>query len=404
MTSFYEGAPSPRRANPTYPPTYPDERKLQAYSSLFTILHSSPRRIATLCTLVSLTELDTLLQTIMFTLYNNDTRNPIQATTEDRLILSAFRFVLSAHFDEANEFGSLLRANTPVSRMLTSYTRRAPGQDYLRRLLASPLSRLLERSDLNLEINPVKVYGEMIDAMERNTGHPPVHLPLNVSAEEAQVNLDVEALITPRIVKLVEIADNLLSRIIDSVEVIPYGIRLICRQIRALTKSKDHLASEDNICSLIGGFFFLRYVNPAIVSPEAHKILKQAPGKYPRRTLTLLAKMLQNLANRPSNSSEAYMTALDPFIEKNKKRVTKFMEDICRVPPPQASSFPASDVRVAIKVNDLYQTHLLIARHAPDLSFPEERPLRGLLDELGSVPDPVPSSANHVYELRLYGH
>lgn len=65
--------------------------------------------------------------------------------------------VLAAQFETATEFGSLLRANTPVSRMMTTYTRRGPGQTYLKAVLADRINSLIEHKDLNLEINPLKV-------------------------------------------------------------------------------------------------------------------------------------------------------------------------------------------------------------------------------------------------------
>jgi Ras GTPase-activating-like protein IQGAP2/3 len=131
---------------------YPDDRKLQQYSNLFFLLQSEPRHIAALCRLVSLSEIDTLLQTVMFTLYGNQ-----YESREEHLLLTMFQSVLSAQFETATEFGSLLRANTPVSRMMTTYTRRGPGQSYLKSVLAERINSLIEHKDLNLEINPVKV-------------------------------------------------------------------------------------------------------------------------------------------------------------------------------------------------------------------------------------------------------
>ena len=130
---------------------FPDERKLQQYSNLFFLLQSEPRHVAALCRLVSLTEIDTLLQTVMFTLYGNQ-----YESREEHLLLTMFQSVLSAQFDTATEFGSLLRANTPVSRMMTTYTRRGPGQSYLKSVLAERINSLIEHKELNLEINPVK--------------------------------------------------------------------------------------------------------------------------------------------------------------------------------------------------------------------------------------------------------
>jgi hypothetical protein len=40
---------------------------------------------------------------------------------------------------------------------MTTYTRRGPGQSYLKSVLAERINSLIEHKDLNLEINPVKV-------------------------------------------------------------------------------------------------------------------------------------------------------------------------------------------------------------------------------------------------------
>ncbi len=44
-----------------------------------------------------------------------------------------------------------------------------------------------------------------------------------------------------------------------------------------------------------------------------------------------IAKMLQNLANKPSRSKEDYMIMLNPFVENNKQRINKFLMDLCEV-------------------------------------------------------------------------
>lgn len=89
--------------------------------------------------------------------------------------------------------------------------------------------------------------------------------------------------------------------------------------------------TEFALCSLIGGFFFLRFINPAIVTPQAYMLVDGVPAKNPRRTLTLIAKMLQNLANKPSHSKEAYMATLNPFVEMNKARMNGFLNSLCEV-------------------------------------------------------------------------
>ncbi|KAI3484001.1 hypothetical protein L1887_53015 [Cichorium endivia] len=210
-----------------------DDRKMQQYGNLFFLLQSEPRHIAALCRLVSLAEIDTLLQTVMFTLYGNQ-----YESREEHLLLTMFQSVLSAQFETATEFGSLLRANTPVSRMMTTYTRRGPGQSYLKSVLAERINSLIEHKDLNLEVNPLKVYEQMINQIEEDTGSLPPNLPRGVPAEVAAENADVQAIIAPRLTMLMEIANSFLLTIINSIDEVPYGIRWICKQIRSLTKRK----------------------------------------------------------------------------------------------------------------------------------------------------------------------
>ncbi|KAI6133595.1 ras GTPase-activating protein [Pisolithus croceorrhizus] len=332
---------------------YPDDRKLQQYSNLFFLLQSEPRHIAALCRLVSLSEIDTLLQTVMFTLYGNQ-----YESREEHLLLTMFQSVLSAQFETATEFGSLLRANTPVSRMMTTYTRRGPGQSYLKSVLAERINSLIEHKDLNLEINPVK------------------------------------AIIAPRLTMLMEIANSFLVTIIESMETVPYGIRWICKQIRSLNQ---------------GGFFFLRFINPAIVTPQAYMLVDSVPAKHPRRTLTLIAKMLQNLANKPSYAKEAYMITLNPFVENNKARINQFLNNLCEVGDfyeslemDQYMALSKKDLMIHITMNELYNTHSLILQHIETLSPNDKQHLRILTDELGPAPAQVPRKENRAIELNLY--
>ncbi|KAG0052839.1 glyceraldehyde-3-phosphate dehydrogenase 1, partial [Linnemannia elongata] len=383
---------------------FPDDRKLQSYGNLFFLLQTEPRHIATLCRLVSLTEIDTLLQTVMFTLYGNQ-----YESREEHLLLTMFQSVLSAQFETATEFGSLLRANTPVSRMMTTYTRRGPGQSYLKTVLSERINSLIEHKELNLEVNPLKVYEQMINQIEENTGSLPAHLPRGVPPETAAANPDVQAIIAPRLSMVMEIANSFLDTILESLDQVPYGIRWICKQIRSLTKRKYPDATDFSICSLIGGFFFLRFINPAIVTPQAYMLVDGLPSKHPRRTLTLIAKLLQNLANKPSYAKEAYMMTLNPFVENNKARINKFLNDLCEVGDfyeslemDQYMALSKKEINLNITMNELFNTHQLLAQHRDTLAPQEKHHLRMCLNELGPAPPQVPRKENKTIILPLF--
>ncbi|KAI9322511.1 Rho GTPase activation protein [Dichotomocladium elegans] len=383
---------------------YPDDRKMQQYGNLFFLLQSEPRHIATLCRLVSLAEIDTLLQTVMFTLYGNQ-----YESREEHLLLTMFQNVLAAQFETTAEFTSLLRANTPVSRMMTTYTRRGPGQSYLKSVLSDKINSLIEQKNMNLQINPLKVQEELLEQIEREQGELPPGVGKATSMEEAAADPQVRAIIEPRLRRLMAIANSFLSTIIESLDQVPYGIRWICKQIRSLTKRKYPDASEYAICSLIGGFFFLRFVNPAIVTPQAYMLVESIPSNHPRTTLTLIAKMLQNLANKPTYAKEAYMIPTNPFVENNKQRINRFLNDLCEVGDfyeslemDQYMALSKKDIMISITPNEIYNTQSLLQQHIDILAPKPTDHLRVLVTEVGPAPPQVPRKENKPIELPLF--
>lgn len=344
---------------------FPNDEKTQRYGNLLFLLQSEPRYIAHLCRLVTMAEIDSLLQTVMFTIYGNQ-----YESREEHLLLTMFQSVLTYQFDNTPDYSSLLRANTPVSRMMTTYTRRGPGQSYLKVTLADRINSLIELKDLDLEINPLKVYDKMVNEIEATEGQLPPNLPKSVTAEQAAENETVQQIIAPRLTMLMEIGNSFLSTIIANLEETPYGIRWICKQIRSLSKRKYPDAQDHTICTLIGGFFFLRFINPAIVTPRSYMLIDNTPGENPRRTLTYIAKMLQNLANKPSYAKEPYMVKLQPFIQQNKERINKFLLDLCEVQDFYESlemdnyvALSKRDLELSITLNEIYSTHQLLEKH-----------------------------------------
>ena len=75
----------------------------------------------------------------------------------------------------------------------------------------------------------------------------------------------------------------------------------------------------------------LRFINPCIVSPQAYMLVDSDPQKNPRRTLTIIAKLMQNLSNKPTVQKEAYMMELNPFVAHNEVRFQKFLHEICEI-------------------------------------------------------------------------
>jgi len=296
--------------------------------------------------------------------------------------------------------------------MMTTYTRRGPGQSYLKSVLADRINSLIEIKDLDLEINPLKVYDAMIANIEESGEPLPTGMQKGITQEQAAENESVKKIIAPRIGMLIEIANSFLDTIIEGLEETPYGIRWICKQIRSLTRRKYPDAQEQSVCTLIGGFFFLRFINPAIVTPRSYMLIEQTPADNPKRTLTYVAKMLQNLANKPSYAKEPYMLALAPFIEQNKERINKFLMELCEVQDFYETleidnyvALSKRDLELSITMNEVYSMHALLEKHLTVLTELKQdgtSHLSLLLKELGPAPAQIPRRDNRTLNLPLY--
>eukprot|EP01133_Synstelium_polycarpum_P007296 gene7296-8484_t len=386
--------------------TIKDKSQRENYGQLFYLLQNNTTYIASLARLVKVGEIDNLLQTVMFTLYGNQYEE-----NEEHLLLSMFQKVLAEEFKEATSIGSLLRANTALTRMMTTYTRRGPGQQYLKQSLTRPLEEITANAQLSLEINPSTVYENYINEYETRTGKPS---PLKRKAppEECAVNPNVIEIITPRAKQLVDIGDRFIESIIGSIDAVPYGIRWICRQIRELVKSKFPTATRAQTCGLIGGFFLLRYINPAVVSPQAFMLVDAKLSNNTKKNLTYPAKMMQNLANNVmfGGVKEFFMEPLNVFLDKNKDRLNDFLENLTRVDNLSdhlnldkyiALGRAGADISINITLNEMYFVHSLLEQHINLLAPESNDPLRMILADLGPAPAQLPRQENANVELKL---
>ncbi len=68
---------------------------------------------------------------------------------------------------------------------------------------------------------------------------------------------------------------------------------------------------------------FLRFINPAIVSPFEMGIVEKQPPPNIKRGLMLMSKILQNIANHVE-FREQHMTCFNDFVSKNFEEGRRF--------------------------------------------------------------------------------
>ncbi|KAJ3052857.1 Ras GTPase-activating protein 1 [Rhizophlyctis rosea] len=129
--------------------------------------------------------------------------------------------------------------------------------------------------------------------------------------------------------------------------------------------------------SAISGFIFLRFFCPAILAPKLFGIVNDLPDPSTARTLTLITKIIQALANLTEfGVKEPYMVPCNPFVTANLESMRNFMDTIASVPNDNAPAIPPrTKIDVSRQLEALYQ---LFSQHS-----------NALAPTAGAAPNPI---------------
>ena len=124
-----------------------------------------------------------------------------------------------------------------------------------------------------------------------------------------------------------------LDAIIAGLPTLPASFSYVCSRLWSAAVAKFHdvsmpdpLGSADvpaPAAAAVGGFFFLRLITPALIAPSAHGLLTAAPCPRSRRSLMLVAKLLQAaVSGADLGRKEPYMGPIaSEFVRTNRSRL-----------------------------------------------------------------------------------
>jgi hypothetical protein len=207
--------------------------------------------------------------------------------------MEVMEHLIDVECEKTKAMNTLFRGEEISSRVLRVYTRKR-GMKYAYKVL-NDLIKTVSDNNLHYEIDP-------------NRATPQMNLKQNL--------LDLEAL-----------TQKFFDSIVTSATSVPPEFMRLCNRIcnRAAERFPD---SED---LAVAGFIFLRFLCPAISSPEGFKLYPVATPEA-RRTLLLVGKILQNLANGVS-FKEDYLAEMNRFLSKNELAMHEFFVKVRTYPP-----------------------------------------------------------------------
>ncbi|XP_010152530.1 PREDICTED: RAS protein activator like-3-like, partial [Eurypyga helias] len=143
---------------------------------------------------------------------------------------------------------------------------------------------------------------------------------------------------------------------------------------------------------LVSASLFLRFLCPAIMSPSLFGLVQEYPSEATARTLTLVAKVIQNLANFTTfGEKEAYMDFMNEFLEHNWSTMTTFLQSVAN--PENSVHMATYDGYVDLAL-ELATLHLLLCDIFSSLDQATQEELEPLPTILTAIREgtPVPVS------------
>ncbi|XP_029649239.1 ras GTPase-activating protein nGAP isoform X5 [Octopus sinensis] len=184
------------------------------------------------------------------------------------------------------------RGNSIATKAMEAYMKLV-GENYLQVTLREFVMEIIELSE-DYEVDPTKLSNNA--ALQRN-----------------QANLK----------KLCEQAWNKIS---NSRRYFPGELREVFAGFRENCRVNEKEDLSDN---LISASIFLRFLCPAILSPSLFKLIQEYPSDKAVRTLTLIAKAIQKLANFTQfGGKEEFMIFMNDFVEEEFENMKQFLKDI----------------------------------------------------------------------------
>uniref|UniRef100_A0A8B9GUE6 Neurofibromin n=1 Tax=Astyanax mexicanus TaxID=7994 RepID=A0A8B9GUE6_ASTMX len=210
--------------------------------------------------------------------------------------------MFSKEVELADSMQTLFRGNSLASKIMT-FCFKVYGATYLQKLLEPLLRGVITAPEwqmFSFEVDPTR-------------------LEPNEVLEENQRNL-------------LQMTNRFFLAIINSSSEFPPQLRSVCHCLFQVVSQRF----PQNSIGAVGSAMFLRFINPAIVSPYEAGILDKKPPPRIERGLKLMSKILQSIANHVLFTKEEHMRPFNDFVKSNFDAARRFFLDI-------ASDCPASD-------------------------------------------------------------
>ncbi|KAL7314281.1 iqgap-related protein, variant 2 [Mucor circinelloides] len=311
------------------------------------------------------------------------------------------------HVKSPQEF---MRGNYTFMKLVVQVNRGAKEREFFSTLFQNLLDKVLNNNELDLETNPMVIYQKCISQEESATGQPS-NRPFNINQAQALQSPDVLQILSEHLEMLRNITEEFLNAIINALDVMPYGMRVIARELRLVMEDNFPEVSPEEINKILGNFVYYRYLSPVITAPEQHIAIHHEISSLQRRNLAEISKMLQHISNgKDFDARNIQLGALNGYIKSSTQRFTQWFMDLTDVEDPeqhfgmdQLSDYTNTQKpTVYVHPTELYHIHQLLQENVDFIERQNNGILHSILSDLGEAPSNANMSVPlHVLRLEL---
>ncbi|KAJ2572730.1 RasGAP protein [Coemansia sp. RSA 1807] len=284
------------------------------YSSMVSLLVRNPYYISRIVYNVKYHECDALLSIILNSLFGDVAHEPS--------LISLFNEIIEMEVDRTASIETLMRNDAPSLHVLSSYLRNQACLEYLQIAVGPTIEVIVQLGNVSLDPELAAVYQDWVRTQRT------MRLPLVVSAVEAASYTEVQNLSRRRHRHLLHVATHCLFDITTSRHRIPAGLVAICTSTLQATRRKFTNVNAIKGYSLVGGMFFLRFVNAALTTPSQYGLLDSPPTGTVNANLKLVARLMQRLSNNSGKMPDEWPADARKFMKANIEKFHSFLESI----------------------------------------------------------------------------
>eukprot|EP01124_Arcella_intermedia_P014237 TRINITY_DN2063_c0_g1_i1.p1 TRINITY_DN2063_c0_g1~~TRINITY_DN2063_c0_g1_i1.p1 ORF type:complete len:813 (+),score=210.76 TRINITY_DN2063_c0_g1_i1:82-2520(+) len=344
------------------PTFYKDVKKMGHYANLFYLLRTEPKYFAKLAYLIPPVKKDKqqFAETVILTMYAN-AFSPL----EEFLLVELLQKAIENEINNSQKLDDFIISDTVVPMMIMSYNKRKQGKQYIKKIFSKPIQEVLDC--------------------------------------ETQFGADVTGNIgDPALLK--KWCETFFPLVMDTVDSLPYGLRLVCSHIYNLSRDKFKKAKEVDFWRAVGYFVYYRFIGLAITTPDEFGLCeKDDISSVATLNLMTISKILKAVFADLQLASGPF-GVLNDWVQEKLDIVMSYHKHVIDVPPAEeylkvnkyAQLSRIEKDNLVILLREIVQVHQLVAQNKDDLAEDENDPLKLILADLGDIPKCPPDDETEI--------